>query len=192
MVVDSVFVSVVVAASVVAGAVFRLSRCALAGSGVSAGAAGAAGAVTSVFCSHAPKSAAVARMQSIFFMDCDVFYMGTKFESVRKSADSVYGLGLDDVVVVVVSVFFSAAGAVVTVLVVSLVFSVEAGGFTIVVLFSVFFSAGAAGATVSVFCSHAPRSAALARMQSNFFIVMDWLPVLGLCLIRSKASSRPC
>ena len=31
--------------------------------------------------------------------------------------------------------------------------------------------AGAAGATTSVFCSHAPRSAALARMQINFFIV---------------------
>lgn len=48
------------------------------------------------------------------------------------------------------------------------------GGLTIVVLFSVFFSGGAAGATVSVFCSHAPRSAALARMQINFFIVV-WI-----------------
>jgi hypothetical protein len=111
-------------------------------------------------------------------MDYDGFYMGTTVESLRKTSDYAYGLGLVDVVVVV-SVFFSAAGAVVMVLVVSLVFSVEAGGFTIVVLFSVFFSAGAAGATVSVFCSHAPRSAALARMQSNFFIVMDWLPRLG-------------
>ena len=43
-----------------------------------------------------------------------------------------------------------------------------AGGFTTVVLFS---SAGEpAGATVSVFCSHATRSAALARMQIYFFI----------------------
>ena len=66
----------------------------------------------------------------------------------------------------------------VDVLVDSLVFSlttVEAG-FTIVVLFSVFFSAGAAGATVSVFCSHAPRSAALARMQIIFFIVWIGCP----------------
>jgi hypothetical protein len=55
------------------------------------------------------------------------------------------------------------AGAVVVVVSV-----VEAGGFTMVVLFS---SAGeAAGATVSVFCSHATRSAALARMQIYFFI----------------------
>ena len=58
---------------------------------------------------------------------------------------------------------------VVVVFVVSFVFSVVAGGFTTVVLFSVFFSAG--GLTVSVFCSQAPRSAALAKMQINFFIV---------------------
>ena len=31
----------------------------------------------------------------------------------------------------------------------------------------------AAGTTTSVFCSHAPRRAALARMQNNFFIVWD-------------------
>jgi hypothetical protein len=55
--------------------------------------------------------------------------------------------------------------------VLSFVFSVVAGGFTIVVFFSVFAGAGEfAGATTSVFCSHAPRSAALAKMQSNFFI----------------------
>jgi hypothetical protein len=30
---------------------------------------------------------------------------------------------------------------------------------------------GAAGVTTSVFCSHAPRSAALAKMQINLFIV---------------------
>ncbi|MEP6936716.1 MAG: hypothetical protein ABI871_01470 [Chthoniobacterales bacterium] len=45
-------------------------------------------------------------------------------------------------------------------------------GFTTVVLFSVFLSAGA-GAVLSVFCSHAARSAAPARMQIYFFIV--WL-----------------
>jgi hypothetical protein len=63
------------------------------------------------------------------------------------------------------------ATVVVLVLVVSFVFSVlVAGGFTIVVLvLSV--PGEAAGATTSVFCSHAPRSAALAKMQSNFFIV---------------------
>ena len=43
--------------------------------------------------------------------------------------------------------------------------------FTTVVLFSVVVSAGeAAGAAVSVFCSHATRSAAPARMQMYFFI----------------------
>jgi hypothetical protein len=63
----------------------------------------------------------------------------------------------------------------VDVFVVSLVFSVV--GFTIVVLFSVFLSgAGEVGATTSVFCSHAPRSAALAKMQSNFFIVWIGCP----------------
>jgi hypothetical protein len=87
-------------------------------------------------------------------------------------------------VVVVVSVFVSVLVAGVdtvlrvfvtslSVVAFSLGFSPLAGGFTTVVLFSVFFSAGAAGATVSVFCSHAPRSAALARMQINFFIVVD-------------------
>lgn len=56
------------------------------------------------------------------------------------------------------------------------VFSVffSAGGFTMVVLFSVFFSAG--GLTVVVFCSHAPKIAALARMQISFFIGFDWVP----------------
>jgi len=67
----------------------------------------------------------------------------------------------------------------VVVFVVSLVFSVTVeAGFTMVVLFSVFFSGAGdeAGATTSVFCSHAPRSAALARMQSNFFIVWIGCP----------------
>jgi hypothetical protein len=74
--------------------------------------------------------------------------------------------GVDVVVVLVLVVF-----------VVSLVFSVVAGGFTIVVFFSVFAGAGElAGATTSVFCSQAPRSAALAKMQINFFIVWIGCP----------------
>lgn len=91
-----------------------------------------------------------------------------------------------------------AVGAVVVVLVllvvlVSLVFSVVAAGFMTVVLCSVFFSAaGAAGATVSVFCSHAPRRAALAKMQISFFIVVDWLPILGLRLNRNRLTFRSC
>jgi hypothetical protein len=50
-------------------------------------------------------------------------------------------------------------------------------GFTIVVVVS-FFSAGeeGAGATTSVLCSQAPRSAALAKMQINFFIVWIGCP----------------
>jgi hypothetical protein len=68
--------------------------------------------------------------------------------------------------------------ALVFVVVVSLVFSVLEGGFTIVVFFSVFFSGAGefAGATTSVFCSQAPRSAALAKMQINFFIVCFGYP----------------
>jgi hypothetical protein len=71
------------------------------------------------------------------------------------AAGLVVAIGVDsagDVVVVVLSV-------------------VDEGGFTTVVLFSVVVSDGdAAGATVSVFCSHATRSAAPARMQIYFFI----------------------
>ena len=43
-------------------------------------------------------------------------------------------------------------------------------GLTTVVLFSVLLLGEAAGVAVSVFCSHAARSAALARMQMYFFI----------------------
>jgi hypothetical protein len=43
-------------------------------------------------------------------------------------------------------------------------------GFTTVVLFSVLPPGDAAGVAVSVFCSHAAKSAALARMQMYFFI----------------------
>jgi hypothetical protein len=84
------------------------------------------------------------------------------------------------VVVVVLDEFGGVATVVVFVVVVSLVFSVVVGGFTIVVFFSVFAGAGElAGATTSVFCSQAPRSAALAKMQSNFFIVWIGCPILG-------------
>jgi hypothetical protein len=81
-------------------------------------------------------------------------------------------------VVVVDDEFGGVAAVVVLVFVVVFVFSlvtVEAG-FTTVVLFSVLAGAGDVGATTSVFCSHAPRSAALARMQSNFFIVWIGCP----------------
>ena len=67
---------------------------------------------------------------------------------------------------VIVAIGVDSAG-VVTVVVVS---EVVAGGFTTVVLFSVVSAGDAAGAAVSVFCSHATRSAALARMQIYFFI----------------------
>jgi hypothetical protein len=80
-------------------------------------------------------------------------------EAFRESTAPDYGFGLGLVVVVVV------------VEVVDSFFS--AGGFTIVVFFSTFFSGAGeevvVGAT-TVFSSHAPRSAALAKMQSNFFI----------------------
>src|SRR5437868_3943396 len=65
------------------------------------------------------------------------------------------------------------------VLVVSFVFSFSVG-FTTVVLFSTFLSGAGevvVGAT-TVLSSHAPRSAALAKIQSNFFIGLDWLPIL--------------
>jgi hypothetical protein len=64
----------------------------------------------------------------------------------------------------VVAIGVDSAGLVVTVVL------FVAGGFTTVVLFSVVSAGEAAGATVSVFCSHATRSAALARMQIYFFI----------------------
>jgi hypothetical protein len=59
---------------------------------------------------------------------------------------------------------------------VSFVFSVV--GFTTVVLFSTFFSGAGEvpGATTVSFCSHAPRSAALAKMQNSFFIGLVGCP----------------
>jgi len=85
-----------------------------------------------------------------------------------------YGVGDASVVVVsvvlpsvvagvMVSMGVDSAG-VVAVVVVVVVVSVEVAGVSVV-------SAGvAAGAAVSTFCSHATRSAALARMQIYFFI----------------------
>lgn len=58
-------------------------------------------------------------------------------------------------------------GVVATVLSGMGVVSVEVAG---VVALSVVSAGDAAGAAVSVFCSHAARSAALARMQIYFFI----------------------
>ena len=89
-----------------------------------------------------------------------------------------YGVG--DAVVVVVSVVLVdvpgvevAAGLVVVVLVLSEVLDdPPAGeGFTMVV-FDWSGAGEAAGATVSVFCSQAASSAALARMQMYFFIML--------------------
>lgn len=90
----------------------------------------------------------------------------------RGSLD--YGFGLEPVVLVVVDVSELEDGdeAVVVVEELEELELPPAGdGFTIVVLFSVFFSAGAPGVTVSVFCSHAAKRAAPARMQIYFFII---------------------
>jgi hypothetical protein len=107
-----------------------------------------------------------------------------------------YGLGLDVVVVVLVLDEFD-DGLVVVVFVfvvslVSLVFSVV--GFTTVVLFSTFFSGAGEvpGATTVSFCSQAARSAALAKMQINFFISF-WIGCpLGTLLNRMEQSLWPC
>ena len=69
-----------------------------------------------------------------------------------------------------VDIGVDSAGVVVTVVLFTVDSVVVAGGFTTVVLFSVVSDGDAAGATVSVFCSHATRSAAPARMQMYFFI----------------------
>ena len=69
-----------------------------------------------------------------------------------------------------VAIGVDSAGVVVTVVLLFVVVSVDAGGFTTVVLFSVDSAGEAAGVAVSFFCSHATRSAALARMQMYFFI----------------------
>jgi hypothetical protein len=95
-----------------------------------------------------------------------------------------YGLGLDVVVVVELDEFDDGLVVVFVFVVslVSLVFSVV--GFTTVVLFSTFFSGAGEVAVVgatTVLSSHPPRSAAAAKMQINFFIGLDCLPILGHC-----------
>ena len=107
-----------------------------------------------------------------------------------------YGLGLDVVVVVVeLEEFDDGLVVVVFVFVVSLVsFVFSVVGFTTVVLFSTFFSGPGElpGATTVSFCSHPPRSAALAKMQNNFFIDLDWLPILDNAESnRARASVLP-
>ena len=77
---------------------------------------------------------------------------------------------LSDVAGVIVAIGVDSAGVVVIVVLVVVSVEVAGEGFTMVVLFSVDSAGDAAGATVSVFCSHATRSAALARMQMYFFI----------------------
>jgi hypothetical protein len=72
--------------------------------------------------------------------------------------DSVVVLGVADEVVVVVLLLLELEPPPV------------GDGFTTVVLFSVLVAGDPAGVTVSDFCSHAARSAALARMQMYFFI----------------------
>ena len=79
--------------------------------------------------------------------------------------------------VVVLDEFEDGLVVVVFVFVVSLVSLVFSVGFTTVVLFSTFLSGAGEVAVVgatTVLSSHAPRSAALAKMQINFFI-MFWI-----------------
>jgi hypothetical protein len=88
------------------------------------------------------------------------------------------------VVSVVVSVLVAGEAAVVTVFVDSVFVTLLVAGAIADALMDFLFSrvgvatgelfSAGAGTTVSVFCSHAPRSAALARMQINFFIVV-WI-----------------
>ena len=61
-------------------------------------------------------------------------------------------------------------------------------GFTMVVLFSVAGEAPPAAGVTSVLCSHAPRSAALARMQISFFIYRMGCPVWDK--VESERGSR--
>ncbi len=98
--------------------------------------------------------------------------------------DSVIGAG-----VVIAAVGAGVLTIVVFVVVLVSVECVSAGdGFTIVVLFSVFSAGEAAGVTVSVFCSHAVKSAALARMQMYFFIIWMIARYCGRRLNRSNPS----
>jgi hypothetical protein len=83
---------------------------------------------------------------------------------------------------------------VVVFVVVSFVFSVV--GFTTVVLFSTFFSGAGElpGATTVSFCSHAPRRAALAKMQNSFFISLvgcpSWTMADSHCVNASALPNR--
>lgn len=115
----------------------------------------------------------------------------------QTNSGSVYGLGLDVVVVVLVELDELGGVEVVVVFVLDellLDLSVLDGGFTTVVLFSVFFSGAGevvvVGAT-TVLSSHAARSAALAKMQINFFIVRIGCPSWTK-LIRNALRIRPC
>ncbi len=99
-----------------------------------------------------------------------------------------YGVGdavvvVDSVVVdvdasgVAVVIGVDSAGLLVVVVVLSELLDEPGEGFTIVVLFSVFSGEGeVVVVVVSDFCSHATKSAAVARMQMYFFIIVriDW------------------
>src|SRR6266581_4901555 len=64
---------------------------------------------------------------------------------------------------------------------------VEAGLVASVVVGGLVAAGLAAGSVVSVFCSHAARSAALARMQIYFFIILIGNPILLQLINRGKA-----
>ena len=116
-----------------------------------------------------------------------------------------YGVGAGEVVVVVVvsvaggiGVVAGGIGVVVVPIaggVVVVVVAPAGDGFTIVVLVVV---AGDGDATVvvvgwtSVRCSHAVRSAALARMQMVFFIVLIGLALVGLTSNRTNGTVWTC
>ena len=87
-----------------------------------------------------------------------------------------YGVGDASVVVVSVVVVLS-AGLMVAIGVdsagVMVAIGVDSAGEVVTVVVSVDSVGEAAGTVVSVFCSHATRSAAPARMQMYFFIIED-------------------
>jgi hypothetical protein len=67
----------------------------------------------------------------------------------------------------------------------------DAVGDVVVVVSEVVAVGLAAGSVVSVFFSHAARSAALARMQMYFFIMVVGKSILLYLTIRSKALFGP-
>ena len=115
-----------------------------------------------------------------------------------------YGVGAGEVVVVVVvsvagGVVVVAGGVVVVVPiaggVVVVVVAPAGDGFTIVVLVVVAGDGDAAVVVVgwtSVRCSHAVRSAALARMQMVFFIGLIGLALVGLTSNRTNGGLWTC